>query len=275
MGGDGSQKQEHTVRYAPYLEAAHQDMLTTVGGAAAAVTSPLGGYGGLDFDDLFGGGTDLTAYPSLYDMYGKFMAGLDVEVLYDQIFEDVINGTVVSEAISQEASRLSDEVEIVALPRMETGLRDINSIMSSSFIIAREQIEAERVKAIARFSAELKVKLMPIVADRWRGHLEWNKAVIESYTNVIRLYITAALDTDGHNIDVASRHALFPFNAYQYWIAAVGTLNGATNTTAEAAGISKTQKAIGGAMTGAAAGAMFGPWGAAAGGVIGLAASLF
>jgi len=274
MGGS-AEKQETTIRYAPYLESAHQTMLATVGGAAAGISSPLGGYGNLDFDYLFGGGTSLSAFPSLYDMYGKFMGGLDIEVLYDQVFEDVINGTVVSNAISQEADRLSDEVEITALPRIEAGLRDINSVMSSSFIIAREQIEAERLKAIARFSAELKVKLMPVVADRWRGHLEWNRAVIDMYVNIIRLYITAALDTDDHNVDIASRNALFPFNAYQYWIAAVGCLNGATNTTSEAAGIGKAQKAIGGAMTGAATGAMFGPWGAAVGGIVGLAAGLF
>src|SRR4030043_881835 len=113
-GGKGDSKTENTIRYAPYLEAIHQAFLAEIGTAAttAAANSPYVGYTDLDFEDAFyGAGFVISSFPSLYDMFGKFMAGLDVEVLYDGTFEDLINGAVVSNMISQEADILSDDLE--------------------------------------------------------------------------------------------------------------------------------------------------------------------
>ena len=285
-GGKGDSKTENTIRYAPYLEAIHQAFLAELGAAAttAAGDSPYAGYADLDYEDAFyGAGYVISSFPSLYDMYGKFMAGLDVEVLYDEVFEDLINGVVVTNMISQEADILSDDIENVALPRFETGMRDINAVMSSTFLIGRAMLETARTKAISRFSAEMRGKLLPVVTERWSKHLEWNRSVIEMYAQIMKFAIIQKMDIDTHNLEMHAKDVLWPFNAYQYETAALAAMSNATNTTSEAAGASRAQKAIGGAMSGAASGAMIGSAvpgigtaiGAGVGGLIGLASGLF
>ncbi len=285
-GGKGDSKSETTVRYAPYLEAAHQAFIATVQGAVGGAmgASPYAGYTDLDFDDaFFGAGYVISSFPSLYDMYGKFMAGLDLEVIFDEIFEDTINGTVVGNIISQEADILSDDIENEALPRFQVGMRDINSVMSSTFVVGEAMMEVGRTKALSRFSADLRGKLLPIVAERWKAHLGWNQTVIEMYAQIMKFAVISKMDVDNHNLEIGAKNVLWPFNAIQYETTALGAVSGATNTSSEVAGGSKVGKAIGSAMTGAASGAMMGaqigaiggPAGAAIGGLIGLAAGLF
>ena len=283
MGGS-SETTTNTVRYAEYIESHHHDMLNTyydvvrslLWDPAEQATRPYSGYTDLDIEDaFFGAGYALDSFPSLYDMYGKFMAGLDIEVIFNQLFEDTINGTVVENAINVEADRLEDDLIQDQLPRFETGLRDINSVMSSTFLVGRALMESARTKAIARFSADFKARLLPLVAERWKAHLDWNRAVIETYAQLIKFYIMHKVDVDNQNFEIKAKKALWPFTILNFERAAVATLAGPQDTKTEVTGASKAQRALGGAMTGASAGAMVGgPWGAAIGGIIGAGAGL-
>lgn len=282
MGGS-AEYTENTVRYAPYLEGHHQVLLDTYQDFMESQlwdtenrADPYAEYTELDMEAaFFGSGYVISSYPSLYDMYGKFMAGLDVEVLFDQVFEDTINGTVVSEAISQEAERLSDQIDEEAAPRLETGLRDINSIVSSSFIIARSNMETERLRTLSKYSADLKVKLIPVVAERWTRHLAWNSDVVKTYAEIMKFYITQKMDTDNHNLEVSVKSTMWPYTVLEQYRLAVGTLTGAQNIREGVQGASKAQKVVGGAMSGAAVGSTWGPVGAGIGAGIGGLLGLF
>lgn len=277
MGGGGGGDQETTIRYADYVEHRHESFLDTVYNHRSDVIdeSPFINYTDIEVDDAFFGiGYVISSFPSLYDMYGKFMAGLDIDSLYTQIFEDTINTSEVSNLVSAEASLLEDEIETNIIPRLQTGMRDINSVMASSFPIGKALIEDTRIKQVAKFSAELKYRLIPIVSDRWKSHLEWNKGVIAVYAEMMKLYFAAKMDVDDTNYSMAAKDLLWPFTILEYERAALGALQGAmTQSGGGAAGASQTQKALGGALTGAAAGAAFGPVGAAVGGLIGLGMS--
>ena len=49
--------------------------------------SPYLDYEGIAIEAaFFSAGYTIASFPSLYDMYGKFMAGLDVDTLFSQIF---------------------------------------------------------------------------------------------------------------------------------------------------------------------------------------------
>jgi len=286
MGG-AAERTTNTIRYAPYIEAEHTEVLTAYSDHRdfllwdpAAQNSDFRPY--MDYTDIeienafFGIGYALDSFPSLYDMYGKFMAGLDVEVLFDQIFSDTVDGTVVRELVSAEAGILEDDIIENAAPRLETGLRDINSVMSSSFVVARGMMEVARTKALSRFSADIRGKLLPLVTERWRTHLDWNRNMIEMYAQILKFYITAKVDIDSHNIDIHVKNVLWPFTILHFNTAALGVLQGAVDSKTTVAGASTAARAIGGAMQGASAGAMVGgPWGAGIGGVLGLAAGLF
>lgn len=280
MGGD-KDTQTQTIRYAPYLESHHRDLLFDIqaqrtrlsvdmNGDGIWDSSPYKDYADFSIEDaFFGAGYALGSFPSLYDMYGKFMAGLDVEVLFDQAFEDTINGTVVDNAITAEADRLEDDLVQNAIPRFETGLRDINSVMSSSFVIGRSIMETARTKAISRFSAELKARLIPVAVDRWAKHLDWNRSVIEMYAQILKFYFISKIDIDNQNFEIAAKNALWPFTIFQYEVSALGVLNGAKDVTSDVAGASKGAKILGGAMMGASSGAAVGAAFGSAGGPIG------
>jgi hypothetical protein len=274
-GGGGDSKTE--VRYAKYVETHHKEFLDIVAAKRAETIddSPFAGFTTIDYlDGFFGAGYAISSFPSLYDMYGKFMAGLDVETLFSQILDDSINNPVIGNRVSQHAIELEDDIIQNATPRFVTGMRDINAVISSSFVIGRALMETARTKAIAKYDAELRAAMLPIAVSRWQTHLEWNKAVINMYAEIMKLYFSSAMDLENHNYSMAAKDKLWPFTVLEYERAALGALQGAMNTKTDVAGASTAQKAIGGALVGAGAGYMIGgPWGAAIGGVLGAASA--
>lgn len=287
-GGGGGGDYTTTVRYAPYIEEHHSAFLDQVATArAAAITagSPYTTYDDVEVElAFFGTGYTIASFPTLYDMYGKFMAGLDIETLWTQVFEDTVDSPTVGTLVAAEADLLDDDITTNILPRFQTGMRDIGAVMSSSYVVGKSLIESARVKSLAKFDAELRYRLVPVAQDRWSRHLEWNKSVIGTYMEVMKLYYATRHQTDEMNFQMAARNALWPFTVLEYERAAIAAMQGATTTSKDSAGSSSTaQNAIGGALSGAAAGAMIGSvvpgvgtlMGAAVGGVLGGLGGLF
>ena len=283
-GGDSTTR----IYYAPYVEAAHESFLATMqsNSRTALLNNPYEYFyedtvnedNALFEEAFFGAGYTIASFPSLYDMYGKFMAGLDIDALYDQMFEDTVNAPEINALVSAEAALLDADIEANVLPRFQTGMRDINAVMSSSFVTGKAMIEDTRVKALSKFSAELKYRVIPIAADRWKTHLEWNKNVVMNYAEIIKLYYSAKMDFKDFNYQLWAKHVLWPFTVLDYERAAIGALQGASKTTTEVAGTSKGSSAIAGALSGAASGALItpgSPVGPIVGGILGLASSLF
>lgn len=275
MGGGGSSGGGDTkteIRYAPYIEAHHQTFLNSIASAVASTinNSPFAGYTPIDYlSGFFGIGYAISSFPSLYDMYGKFMAGLDVDGLYSQILEDSINNPAIDNLVSAHAQELSDDIIQNATPRLVTGLRDINSVVSSSFVVSKAMLETARTKAISKYDSGLRYAMLPIAGSRWATHLDWNKSVIMTYAEIMKLYFSTAMDLDNHNYAMATKDTLWPFTVLEYQRAALGAMQGASNSKQDVAGASTAQKAIGGALTGAAAGAMIGSYFPGYGTVIG------
>jgi len=284
-GGDSGGESTNEIRYAPYIESHHSTFLDIVATKRDAVIddSPYLAYPSITYADaFFGAGFVISSFPSLYDMYGKFMAGLDVEVLFTQILDDSINNTAIDNRVSAHAGELEDDIIESATPRFVAGMRDINSVLSSSFVVGRAMLETARTKAVSRYDATLRHAMLPIATQRWATHLEWNRTVVHVYAEIMKLYFSAAMDLDNHNYAMDAKHRLWPFTVLDYNRAALGALTGATRTTSDVAGggPSTSQKVIGGALSGAAAGAMVGSSvapgygtviGAAIGGVLGAA----
>jgi hypothetical protein len=284
-GGGGGGDTETTIRYAPYVEAKHSSFLDSIRSHVNSTIdqSPFSDYTDIECDDaFFGTGYVLSSFPSLYDMYGKFMAGLDIDSLYSQLFTDTLETSEVASLVSAEASLLEDEIETNVIPRLQTGMRDINSVVASSFVVGKSLIEDTRVKQVAKFSAELKYRLLPIVTDRWKTHLGWNQNVVSIYAEIMKLYFSAKMDIDNNNYSMVAKDTLWPFTVLAYERAALGALQGAmTQSSAGPEGSSPISGAIGGALSGAASGAMLGSVvpgigtlaGAIGGGVLGLGMS--
>jgi hypothetical protein len=193
-------------------------------------------------------------------MYGKFMAGLDIDALYTQIYNDTVDSPVTSSLIAAEADILDDDIVASSVPRMQAGMRDINSVISSSFAVGRSIIEDTRTKVVAKFSAELKYRLLPIAQEKWRIHLDWNKNVVATYAEIIKFYFLSRIDADEINYAMAAKDRLWPFTVLDFERAALGSLQGATNSKTDVAGASTAARALSGALSGAAMGAMIGSY---------------
>jgi len=283
-GGGGDQRTE--VRYAPYVENNHQKFLNAVAAFRESLTgdSPFGSYDPMIIDlAFFGTGYNIVSYPTLWDMFGKFGAGLDIDTLRSQIFQNTVNGPEVNNLVLAESDLLDDDVQARSLPRLKLGARNINAVLGTNFRVEKALVESARVKSLAKFSAELKYRLIPVASDNWKTHLTWNKDVVRLYAELIKLYYSARMDGDEHNYSMAAKHKLWPFTVLEYERAALGALQGARTTSGQVAGSSTAGKAIGGALGGAAAASMMGasmtgaglagPWGLALGAGIGLAST--
>ena len=264
MGGGGGSAPAYTwseIRYAGYIEARHSDFLLSVYSAriGAISNSPFVDYTDIEVDNaFFGAGYTISSFPSLYDMYGKFMAGLDIEALWTQEYNDTIDSSVINDLIAAEGALIDDEIETTSIPRLQTGMRDLNSVMSSSFVVGKSLIEDTRTKMIAKFSADLKYQLIPVAQSRWQTHLDWNKQVVSIYAEVMKLYFSAKTDIDEVNYAMAAKNILWPFTVLDFERAALGALQGATNSKTDVAGASTASRVLSGALSGAAMGAMVG-----------------
>jgi len=260
-GGSAPENTQTMIRYAPYIEARHTNFLNTVYAkrVAAIDKSPFSDYTDIEVDDaFFGTGYVIASFPSLYDMYGKFMAGLDIEALWDQMYESTLESPAVNALIVAESALLDDEIEESSLPRLQVGMRDINAVMSSSYVVGKALIEDSKTKLVSKFSAELKYRLIPVAQERWQTHLNWNKLVIGTYAEIMKLYYSVKTDVDEVNYAMAVKNLLWPFTVLDFERAALGALQGAVNEKTDVAGASTASRVISGALTGAAMGAMVG-----------------
>jgi len=277
-GGSSSGGGESTIRYAPYIEKKHKTFLNTSesSGIIARSNNPYSGYTNLDFDNAFyGAGYAISSFPSLYDMFGKFMAGLDIEALWDQVLNDIQNNSTILNSVNSHRDLLYDDLVQKTIPRFEEGQRDMNSVMSSSFVIGKAVIEQGITKKVAEYSADLRYKLIPVAAEIFSKHLTWNSGMITTYLEVMKLAILTKFDTQSTNYDFALKEVMWPFSVLEQERANLGALQGAVSSPAGGSAPSTGQKVLGGAMAGASMGATAGPWGAAIGGVVGGLAGAF
>lgn len=292
--GSGGSSSDNTIRYAPYLEKAHGQLLNHGGSDtpdlsvmdvfnAALNQAPYADYTPLYVNDaFFGDGYEIKNFPTLFDMFGKFMGGIDVCDLYGKIYENIVHAPEINEAVSAQAALLDDDIKANVMPRYLAGMRDINSVMASSFIIGKSIIEDARVKSINKFASEIRLRAVDAAVSMWGTHLKWNQSVTTTYADLFKLYYSSALEVDRTNLEYATKAELWNLNLFDNVRAMLGAMSG----SAAASGAnepSQAAKSIGGVMSGAASGAMIGSAvpgigttiGAGVGAVMGLASSFF
>lgn len=286
-GGGG----DTTVHFAPYLEYAHQNMLNNAGSVwlsssiAAEINalfdaSPYDPTDTVSADDGFlGTGYTIEQYPSLFDMYGKFMAGLDIEVLWTQLYNASVSGTEISDAIAAQSDILQDEIDTKVLPNLLAGYRDIGAVISTAFTTSKALVVAAKVKTLADSESKLRLHMFDMAQARTQDHLNWNKSVIQMYADMMKLYYSAKFDDEARKMEWEVKDTLWNVSLFDYARAFLGAINGAPAAKNELQP-SQATKAVSMAMAGAGAGAQIssslgysGGSGAAIGGVLGLAAS--
>ena len=279
--GGGGGDTTNTIRYAPYIENIHSMFLNNTHAIVEQVraNNPYTFFNEVNVDaGFFGTGYVLASFPALFDLYGKFVAGLDIDALWDQMFSSTVESPQAKALVSAESAILDDELESNVLPKFMTGMRDLNTVMSSSFVVGKALLYDTKQKVVGKFSAELKWKLVGLAQDKWKAHLAWNQEAVTSYARLFDLYFSAKTNTSRLNFEMLAKKSLWPLDVMDYERANLGALQGAMKNTSNTGSDSTGSSILGGALSGAAAGGMAtggNPMGMLVGGAIGGIAGLF
>ena len=242
------------VEYAPYIQSAHQELIQLAAtiinngilpqagdgypGGNLSITpgwvfnSPAASYVPQlsDLDPVvgfIGTGYLLSDFPSAWDMFGKFVAVLDLEALYEQIAEEMILNEAIVGAVEAKNQYLNDNVNQGALPRLRCELRDIGAVRTSSFFDAQTKIWNQKQQEISNYSASVKGAAIALAHNRWAKHLDWNSGVIDQYINTIRLFLSVQQDWSAVATEIKYGNVMWNSTVLRQMGDIIATLNGA------------------------------------------------
>lgn len=267
-----------TMRYAPYVEEHHNVFLDVMEARreVAIAVSPFASY---TFDvideDFFGVGYLISSFASLYDMFGKFMAGLDVETLWNAAVTAVLTPAEVQDHINKQKEILDAQIILKTLPDFQRGMRDINAVASSSFVVGTAMIEDRKIKDLGVICTEAISQLIPTAQKQWKDTMDWNKGLITTYAKLMRDYFSSRMATDEAHYKMGVDGEMWPFTVLDYERKGLKALTPVTKQAKQlAAGFagSPAMKAVivlSWTIQGAYIGSTWGPYGTAIGAVIG------
>jgi hypothetical protein len=256
-------------------------MLADVASNRAVVIdlSPWATFPEYDAEDaFFAEGWLLANFPTLYEMFGKFMAGLDIEALWGEIFARQFEQSETDSVVASESDISRDNLKTTETDFM-LKLREINAVESSSFVIGRAQIERNWVKDLAKLSADLKYDIVVSAENAYISSLNWKKQVVDTYANTIKLYYLALLQSREENFKAKTRDALWGMEVLDFERTALGAYNPLSYYNKmgmrKRSTLSKTLLVLSYTATGASIGSSILPgWGTAIGAIIGFVVGL-
>lgn len=275
-GGSGSGVTTNYVRYPPYLEALHKDLVLDVAWQSTYTShndrNPFY-FDVLEMNDVFfESGKTITSYDSLYKRYDDLILQISADEQFDLTFNKTINVTPKA-LIAEEARLMDQDLEQRLLPKLYTGARDINSVNSTTFVLAKGNLITERHRALFKFSNELKYKMIPVAVERWKANNAWRAGALSMFAEITKMYLTADLDFVDQKATYLAKRRLWPFTMFDHRRASIGgptDSSGTSSYVAGESGASSGAKALSGAVGGAALGSQIMPgWGTAIGGVVG------
>lgn len=277
MGSSGgsSTSKKVTTRYAGYIETQHKEFLQVAASrcAVAIGTNPYTTYIDTDPEEaFFGFGYTISSYASLYDMFGKNMAGMDIEQIWTKLFNRLdtteVNANILAE-IQLNKQVYEDEVVELSL-----NARELNTIGSSSFVIGKAQIEKERIFELATYGANVRFSLLDMLSKSMKDYVNWLNKLVVNYAIYMKAYYGARSSSDSANYTFAWKDALWELDVEDNMRSYLGALPNATQAILKqlrkrsfiSKGFMVGQSVVTGAQIGSATGA---PYGALIGAYVG------
>ena len=281
-GGGGSSGQ---VDYPQYMKDWHYSALNH-GGAdvlissmtdvmnAALANSPFTGALAYSPDNEL---VSIIAAPTALD---NLVALMSAGTGLDTIITNVLDNTRITDSVSEFAADLDNRLLTEVLPRFEAGMRDINAVVSSAFVLGRAFIEEAQDRQVSKYAADLRLKSFGDDAIKIIGlKLQYQHLVSSMIIEANRMKIVAKKEETDENLKISESDGLWDIEVFKHGGNLLSSISGA------AVSLSKHNTAssvIGGALSGAAAGAMVGSVvpgigtavGAVAGGILGAASGM-
>jgi hypothetical protein len=312
-GGAGS----GAIDYPDYMERIHEDWLDdtgtdTISDSVTSVMSSALGSSPWSGETAYDPDTDITAWETAISDFATILAGLsdtvDWAALYTQAETSIpdadiagITETEITDDVDAFSDQIDDEITTKVLPRFQAGMRDINAVMSSAFVLGEAIIEGFRDRDVAKHNSALRLaaaeinskidservqvrlKASEIMKEMMTNRVSWEQAYAQMVAESRRIKIVAKKEETDMQLKIDEMDALWDLEVFQYGANLLAAIGGGTAST-KADKPSMGASMIGGAMTGAAAGGMIAgaskgtianPVGIIGGAILGAASALF
>lgn len=288
-GGGGS---SGAVSWPEYLENMHSTWLNALNNTL--IPEMIANNPFID-QDAFDPATDLGLAWSAVCEFDAFVDSLNyindwtnaITSVKSTVDSNIIDDTYIDADIAAFSDTIENELNTRILPQFKAGMRDVNAVMSSAFVLGEADIYSTFTKEVTKYGTDLRAKL----------HLQRNELIAKSTAVILqnlmtigelegkvanisvdakRIAIVAQKEENDMNLEIDENEARWDNEAYVYGANMLAAISGGTR----GGGASKptsAQSALGGALSGAAIGAQVSggnPLGAAVGGIIGLGAGL-
>jgi len=285
-GGSGGGGASGKVDYPPYMKGLHglimagDDQGFTIAGDvptnslfdalnAAYGSSPYSGAAAYDPDvPVAALLTAVCAFDTVVDAlnYETDWENM-VDVAVAKIDATVLPASYITAAVSAFSDNLDDRIENEVLPRFKGGMRDINGVLTSAFVIGQSHIEGMADRDVAMYQADMNFKahserarLIDTAVSKMGGlqmaRVEGEKSVASLTTEGNRIKVIAKAQQAKDDLDIDGKDGKWDLEVFSYAGNALAAIGGGTYVPGgEEMGKSS---ALSGALGGAASGAMIG-----------------
>ena len=299
MGSSGGGGSSGAVSHSPYLENIHTNWLSKSGvdtiekSITEVMDSALGSSPWIGLT-AYNPATPLAANAAAIAAFAVILAGLSDTVNWAALYAQA-NTTLagVGEAeivadVDAFSDILDDGINTKVLPRFRRGMQDINAVSSSAFVLGEAVIEGFRDRDVAKYMSALritvndrKLKAVEQMIGLMTNRINWEADYVRMAVETNRIKIVALKEQTDQDAIIDESDAKWDLEVFQCGANLLAAIGGGT-AIPNMPGKNRAASAIGGAMTGTAAGAMLAvptggisvAVGAVIGGVLGLGAGL-
>jgi hypothetical protein len=282
MASAGGGSTSGRIDFPDHMKTIHQDWLNQTGSdtiEASMVDKMNAALGGSPFTTMtqYDPATPLTAMDTAVGAFNTRVDALDPdgdwEVAVDAVKAKadaaVFDDAFVVADIAAFRATLETQLINTVLPRFQAGLRDVNAVMSSAFVIGEGIIEGMLTTDVAKYGTDLRLKLnlqrndfivkgVESILRNLYAITELEKNVAHYTIEAQRMRIAALKDKkDGENTALA-KDGRWDLETFQYGANLLASIGGGTVVPQAPNGPSTGQSIIGGALSGAAVGANVG-----------------
>lgn len=262
-GGGGSSGK---VDFPEYMKNAHMEWISR------AVTNPAGTYlvEGDSVTELILAGLHNSPYSGevAYDPDDDISAFLAALVDFDSEIDDIVttwvttlatarseSSTVVTDATTAHAALLDDRLTTEVLPRFQAGMRDVNAVISSSFVLGQAVLEAFNTRDVAEFSARLRLQKEADGLELVRMKMSFKDSITKTIVEARRIKAVLKKEELDEQIALDEKEYRWPLELYQHGANMLSSISGSAVSVPD-----KVQRpsTLGGVLSGAASGAMLG-----------------
>lgn len=281
-GGGGGSSGE--VSWPEYLETRHREMIDEL--MDYTIPTMIASNPFVDVD-AFDPDEDLNLAWDAVCEFDAFVDAMSHESDWESAMTkavEVVDGQVITDSyinadIQAFSDTIEDELNTKALPQFKAGMRELNAVMSSAFVLGEADIYSRFTKEVAKYGTEVRSRLHlqrseiitksanAIIAQLLEtGKLESSVASVS--VDAKRIAIVARKEELDMNLEIDENEARWENEAWKYGANMLAAISGGT-VGATGSKPSAGQSALSGALGGASIGATFGVPGAIVGGILG------